>query len=249
MHAQCRNYCRRDTCSRLDCMQCSWCNATASQVATAVRGIKLNREVLGNCSGSDGSFSFAGLSTWPGPMNILDAGLAQIVLEIVGSRSLLDVGAGSGQYGAWFEAQRQRAASVPVPAWRGVDGGDSIEEYTRRYGPPGSLTRQVKLCDPALRLPPASWAMSIEVGEHLPEACLHSYVSLLSRSARTGLIVSWAHSGQSGYCARQPDCLAVHASYYVTYPLAHAKDDASVSCPCDRRPCEPTQHSLGAREL
>ena len=178
-------------------MQCGWCNTTKSQIATAIRGIQLLEEILGNCTG-DGSFDLSNWTKWPAPFHILDTGLATAVLETLANQTLLDVGAGSGQYGAWFEEARRQ--HVAAPEWRGVDGGADVEEFTRKYGPPGSLTTQANICDPALELKPSEWAMSLEVGEHLPSWCLVTYIRLLSRSARRGLFLSWAHPGQAGHC-------------------------------------------------
>ena len=178
-------------------MKCAWCNVTKDEILTMRRGVQLWHEAIGNCTG-DGSFSLDMKASWPGPLHFLDSGLAKFILETVGDRSLLDVGAGSGQYGAFFEQQRERR--IAVPAWRGIDGATNVEEFTRKHGPAGSLTRHANICDETLRPKPAEWVMSLEVGEHLPASCLTSYVQLLSRCARRGIFVSWAPPGQAGHC-------------------------------------------------
>ena len=151
-----------------------------------------------NCT-TDGSFIVQG-KHWPAPYHVVDAGLARLLVDIVGRTSLLDVGAGSGQYGAWFLEAAQKQPGAAVPAWRGVDGAANVEEFTRTRGPPGSLVSHANICDPRLTLPSAEWVMSLEVGEHLPGSCLEAYCQLLSRTARTGLVLSWARVGQGGHC-------------------------------------------------
>ena len=49
-------------------------------------------------------------------------------------------------------------------------------------------------------MPRFDWAMSLEVGEHLPTACVSLYCRLLNSVARRGLILSWAPAGQNGRC-------------------------------------------------
>ena len=115
----CRYYCHGEkTCRRIDCMSCDGCNASAASIAHATHRIREYEQV--NCSKTDGSFTL-GASRWPAPYHFLDGGLAPLLLELIGQKTLLDVGAGSGQYGAWFESKRQHGA-MNVPLWRGVDG-------------------------------------------------------------------------------------------------------------------------------
>ena len=178
-------------------MGCAGCNVSSLQVASAVALAKEWGYADKNCT-NDGSFTVQG-KHWPAPYHFVDAGLARFLIGIVGGASLLDVGAGSGQYGSWFFEQRQKQAGA-VPAWRGVDGAANVEEFTRTRGPPGSLVSHANICDPRLVLPSATWLMSLEVGEHLPSACLATYIRLLSRTARDGLVLSWARVGQGGHC-------------------------------------------------
>ena len=192
----CRYYCHGEkTCRRIDCMSCDGCNASAS-IAHATRRIREYEQV--NCSKTDGSFTL-GASRWPAPYHFLDGGLAPFLLEFIGEKTLLDVGAGSGQYGAWFESKRQHGA-MNVPLWRGVDGAKDIENFTRHHGPPGSLVTHANLCDRSLSLEPSDWVMSLEVGEHLPEQCLDTYCRLLAKTAKVGMLLSWARPGQDGKC-------------------------------------------------
>ena len=193
-------------------MACAVCNATVHQISLAklaLEGSWADGTQNVDCSG-DGSFVL-NATRWPAPYHFLDGGVARFLLDTVGGASLLDVGAGSGQYGAWFDVQRhhpERHNATAVPSWRGVDGATDIEAFTRAHGPPGSLVRHANLCAAGLTLQPADWIMSLEVGEHLPGRCVPSFCELLSNTARVGIVLSWARPGQSGVChvsTREPE--------------------------------------------
>lgn len=197
-HERCKPYCGAASsriCARLDCAACAGCNHSAAALAqlNAAAGDEANV----TCD-ADGSFAVPE-TRWPAPYHMLDAGVAAAAQRLVGAAGLLDVGAGSGQYGAWFEARR-RAGDAAVPAWSGVDGARNIERFTRRMGPPGARVTHANLCDANLSLRAREWAMSLEVGEHLPSGCIGAYTRTLSRAATRGLLVSWAHEHQGGKC-------------------------------------------------
>jgi hypothetical protein len=125
---------------------------------------------------------------WPGVYGAPDNGVARSIQCLVGNRSLVDVGAGAGQYGAWFAGCDPYDAQ---PKWSGYEGNADIEEFSRR-GPPGAFTRHLNLCNTsASALPVHDWAMTLEVGEHLPTECIPRYISLLNATARYGIVLSW----------------------------------------------------------
>ena len=158
------------------------------------------------CSNDTTAFPLSG--PWPGTrgymLHLMDSGVAEFLRKLVWNHSLLDVGAGTGMYGAHFHSLRadpsRGSQKVDAPAWVGFDGSPDVENFTRTKGPPGSLTLQADLCDPSLTLPTLDWAMSLEVGEHLPTHCLANYLRLLDAGNRRGLFLSWAVPGQSGHC-------------------------------------------------
>ena len=125
-------------------MACEHCHVDRKRVEHAIKAATGQWNV--SCATS-GAFEIDADARWPAPFHYVDSGLARIILEIVGTASLLDVGAGSGQYGAWFEAARQRGE--PAPSYSAVDGATNIEAFTRAHGPPGALVRHHNLCDPA----------------------------------------------------------------------------------------------------
>jgi len=162
---------------------------------------------------ADGAFALGPNTTWPALHHFFDHGLARAIVEVVANGSILDIGAGSGQYGVFFESLRnstaRHRAAGPIPRYRGVDGMRNVEEFTRRLGPPGALTTFANICDPAVSLGVHDWVMSFEVGEHLPQSCLATYLRLLDSSNRRGIILSWSPmvSGQCHINARAPNLL------------------------------------------
>ena len=118
---------------------------------------------------------------------ILDVLLQLLKPQADGSRaSVLDLGAGLGQYGHALLSADSRVA------WHGYDGAGNVEEAT------GSFVRFVDLTLP-LSLPRADWVLSLEVGEHVPSA--HEAVLIRNLHALNcrGILLSWASLWQSGH--------------------------------------------------
>ena len=135
----------------------------------------------------DGSWNIHGL--WPGVPHILpDGGLARHLQCLIGNGTVVDIGAGAGQYGAWFGN-----CSRPRPRWTGYDGAGNVEAISAT-GPPGAFTRRLNLCDNNSIVGVHDWAMSLEVGEHLPSNCIPNFISLLHQSNRKGIILSWSNN-------------------------------------------------------
>jgi len=136
---------------------------------------------------------------WPGVYGPADAGLGRALQCIVGAGTLLDLGAGAGQYGAFFSG-----CPRPRPAWEGVDGNPRVEAFSR-LGPSGAFTRRLSLCDleAASSVQVHDWSMSIEVAEHLPPSCVPRYLRLLNTSSRIGAVLSWS-SEMGGRGHRSP---------------------------------------------
>ena len=140
-------------------------------------------------------------STWPAKGHFLDAGLADFIAQLAGSdATILDVGAGSGMYGAHFHKRRREGRAAPIGA--SVEGAANVASFTRRMGPPGAATDHLNMCNVSdlARRPVYDWVMSLEVGEHLPTACLSNFLALLHHSNRRGIVLSWAVPGQPGVC-------------------------------------------------
>lgn len=106
------------------------------------------------------------------PRQYLDKSLANQIRVVVRNGTLLDVGAGSGQYGAFFHtvaaqglAQGDAQGDAPAPSlalaprYTGVDGVRGVEAFTRALGPPGALVTHANICKPQLDLGVFDWVM------------------------------------------------------------------------------------------
>ena len=99
--------------------------------------------------------------------------------------SVLDLGAGIGQYG------HALLSAEPSARWRGFDGAGNVEAAT------GGFVQFVDLTAP-VSLPRADWVLSIEVGEHVPSQHEAMLIRNLHAHNTKGLILSWAGVAQGG---------------------------------------------------
>ena len=122
---------------------------------------------------------------------ILARALARSVF-IGGGVTVLDLGAGLGQYGRFFQ---EHAVGQHIN-YIGVDGAESIEAAT------GNFVRFADLTDDLPRfvrsLPKVDWVMSLEVAEHVPRSGEARLLHALATLPRQGIILSWATPGQAG---------------------------------------------------
>ena len=102
------------------------------------------------------------------------------------STSVLDLGAGLGQYG------HALLSAEPGVRWRGFDGAGNVEEVT------GGFVQFMDLTVP-LSLPRADWVLSLEVGEHVPSRHELMLVRNLHAHNCRGILLSWASLWQSGH--------------------------------------------------
>ncbi len=118
------------------------------------------------------------------------------VARIASGASVVDVGAGAGHY---VRALRELGIKSI-----GVDGIEGIEELS------GGLVLECNLALPtlptaigkpmlaALGLPDCWWALSIEVGEHIPREYEGEFFRALAAFGMSGVILSWARIDQKG---------------------------------------------------
>jgi len=132
---------------------------------------------------------------------VADKGLAnKLVTDLFAGHSVLDLGAGQGQYGYFFYAdgERRKAQGLApgVTKWVGYDGAVNIKSYT------GGRVEKSDFTAPKFR--PASgasfdWTMSLEVGEHIPAGPgSDTFVDNLVANTVCGLVISWGFPGQGG---------------------------------------------------
>ena len=93
-----------------------------------------------------------------------------------------------------------RRDATGVSSYLGIDGVPGItSKLEQAAAPPGAHVDYANICDPLLKVPTHDWVLSLEVGEHLPNFCLSTYMALLDRSNRQGVILTWSQH-TSGVC-------------------------------------------------
>lgn len=99
--------------------------------------------------------------------------------------SVLDLGAGVGQYGHALLSLR------PHTRWMGFDGAGNVEEMSNGFVGYADLTLPAAL-------PRADWVVSLEVAEHVTSVHEATLVRNLHVHNCRGVIISWAALGQKG---------------------------------------------------
>lgn len=117
-----------------------------------------------------------------------DHTLVPHLAALFADQSVLDMGAGVGQYGHRFQ---HLLANFSIK-WRGYDGALNVDSYTNGYVRFADLSRPVHLGFVA------DWVMSLEVGEHIPAVSADTFVHNLHIHNHKGIVLSWAVRGQGG---------------------------------------------------
>lgn len=119
-----------------------------------------------------------------------DRGVGAGLVKYLGgsNHSLLDIGAGIGQYGRYLQSQKTDLR------WFGYDGAENVEEFT------GGFVSWTDATDETLDAIPfrTDFVMSLEVGEHVPPKTTEAFVKTLDRHNRLGIVLSWAIPRQGG---------------------------------------------------
>jgi len=149
---------------------------------------------------SNGSFStaFAKKKRWKLDMNLWD----QIgwFADLESIKTSLDLGAGMG---LGVEYLREQGVDA-----RGVDGTPEIGALSNGVVQYADLTKRDAL---GAKNGIAELAISIEVGEHIPEPGLQAFIDNVAKGAGKWLILSWAIPNQRGrdHCScRSPEWVA-----------------------------------------
>ena len=117
------------------------------------------------------------------------------------SESLLDMGAGVGQYG------RKLLSLTPGLDYRGCDGAGDVRAAT------GGFVGWCDLSRP-FDVPRADWVLCLEAGEHVPARREGDVLRNLHAHNRRGIVLSWAVLGQPG-----PGHVNNHANGHVVSAL------------------------------
>lgn len=107
------------------------------------------------------------------------------LIEKDGIKSMSDIGAGIGQYGACIRSK------FPSLTFHSYDGAANVEAYT------SGLVNYVDFTLP-LHLPRTDWILSLEVGEHIPSKFEGMFIRNLHAHNCKGIILSWATFIQVG---------------------------------------------------
>jgi len=136
-------------------------------------------------------------------------------------RSILDLGAGLGQYGHALHALDSRQQ------YNAFDGAGNVESAT------GGFVRYAEFSLP-LSLPRAHWVLSIDTGEHVPREHEMMFLRNLHAHACIGVIVSWADLPQGGtghvnvhspaYVQQSFEALGYDLDRRLTYLLRNQSD-------------------------
>jgi hypothetical protein len=100
--------------------------------------------------------------------------------------SLIDFGAGVGQYGHALLAKDSNHR------YMGYDGAGDVEKYTHSFVSFFDFTIP-------LSLPRADWLLCLEVGEHIPHEEEGKMIRNLHAHNKKGIILSWGVLGQDGH--------------------------------------------------
>ena len=100
--------------------------------------------------------------------------------------SMLDFGAGVGQYG------HSLLAIDPAHQYRGYDGAGNVETVTNNF------IRWVDLSSANLSLPKADWVVSLAVGEHVPNTLEQSFVRNIHVHNCRGIVLCWGYLKEWG---------------------------------------------------
>ena len=100
--------------------------------------------------------------------------------------SVLDFGAGVGQYG------HSLLAMEPRHRYSGYDGAGNVEGVTARFVSWADLT------SPTLSLHKADWVLSLAVGEHVPNPLEKDFVRNLDAHNCCGILLCWGYLREWG---------------------------------------------------
>jgi len=106
------------------------------------------------------------------------------LLKKLGMKSIADLGCGNGHYSKHF-----RESGLQV---RCFDGNPSTEKLT------DGLCGVMDLSKAGADMGTQDFAMSLEVGEHIPKAHEQDFLNNVANAATRGVLLSWAIVGQGG---------------------------------------------------
>ena len=181
--------------------------ANEAQLATALEAAKkrssLLRRQVGELScrasgiGPTGGFCLDPNAPFSdvGGNSMWSPGLGGSLMRLFAGGSVLDLGAGLGQYEMnWVREGNVGSRPDQISSLRMFDGAENVEAVTN------GRVRWADLTEPLEDVEPADWVLSLEVGEHIPSGnATNTFVYNLQHHSKKGIVVSWAVPGQGGH--------------------------------------------------
>ncbi len=121
------------------------------------------------------------------PMNCYDEKLNAFLLTFLKNKSVIDFGCGDAKY--LHNLKNNNTTQVDL---KGYDGNPFTEKLTDGIGETMDLTSPIQFANQY------QWAISFEVGEHIPKPLEKTFIDNLCNAPTEGIIISWAIEGQPG---------------------------------------------------
>ena len=134
-----------------------------------------------------------------------DPGFGRALLAFIGTGKVVDIGAGVGQLGTFIS--QQLGSKVKPIQWCGYDGGNNIQDFCGVHAPlrddPNYRVPKICWIDASVKVDSEAlgkfdWAITIEVGEHVPKSSEQVFLDNIVSLGKKGVILSWAIPGQGG---------------------------------------------------
>ncbi|CAL4114078.1 unnamed protein product [Meganyctiphanes norvegica] len=196
----------------------SYNNLEGDQPAAA-HGPSQNESCVDNKSMATGGFCLSKHKLLSGSNWLWDSELCKRMELLFGHATVVDFGAGLGHYGRCmlrikdnvvqsdnpmemsflmneYEAAMMDSKLINKPrvikSWTGYDGAANIDEISSGFIQYLDLGKEVDLNERW------DWAVSLEVGEHIPKESEDVFIDNIARHACKGIVLSWAVPGQNG---------------------------------------------------
>ena len=131
---------------------------------------------------------FCSLNSMNGCINPL---MATRLFNMFGNDTVVDLGAGQGQYAILADSTRSTKAES---LWHSVDSTENIDALTHGSVHFADLTAAADIQG----IEPADWAVCIEAAEHIPRESQAALIANLHFLNRKGVVLSWALPNQPG---------------------------------------------------
>ena len=130
---------------------------------------------------------FCSLNAMNGMINPL---MATRLVEVFAGDSVVDLGAGQGQYSILADVVRPQGGSQ----WYSVDSTENIHALTEGSVHFADLTAPADIQG----IVPADWVLCIEAAEHVPRSAQASLIANIHFLNRKGVVLSWVLPNQPG---------------------------------------------------